>query len=120
MPALDMSAPRKLAPGSQEHQRANDNIGGHNTSLVARHADKWPRQSAPSSGGLTEHMCTDNDNQAVAGSSAKSRPQIRLPDPPKVPNQLQDQLRNAVRKAAAKKAQKPAGLALNLKRTQRQ
>ncbi|CAL8461771.1 g1302 [Coccomyxa elongata] len=65
---------------------------------------------------MTEHMRTDNDNQAAGGSSAKSRPQIRLPDPP---DQLQDQLRNAVRKAAAKKAQKPAGLALNLKRTQR-
>lgn len=116
MPAMDMSAPRKRTPGSQEHQTANVSIGGHRTSSAIRHADKWPHQSAPGSGGMTEHMRTDTDNQAAGGSSAKSRPQIRLPDPP---NQLQDQVRNAMRKAAAKKPQKPAGPALNLKRRQR-
>ncbi|BDA41504.1 hypothetical protein COCOBI_02-2850 [Coccomyxa sp. Obi] len=116
MPAMDMSAPRKKTPGSQGHQTANVSIGGHKNSAVVRHADNRPRQSALSSGRVTEHMCTDNDSQAAGGSCARPRPEIRLPTPP---NQLQDQVRDAVRKAAAKKAQKPTGPALNLKRTQR-
>ena len=116
MPAMDMTAPQNKTPGSQEHQMANVSSAGHKNSSASRHADKWPRQSAPTSGRMAEHMCTDNDDQAAGRISAISRPQIRLPDPPL---QLQDQVRNAVRKAAAKKAQKPAGPALNLKRTQR-